>query len=243
MDRRIGLDREQFGHRDAGGRGDARQVVAEQIDDHQIFGALLGIVAEHRGERAILVRRSAAPRRALHRLGGQLHAVEREEQFGRQRQQPVDPRRHHRAVPGARVRPQPRIERERIARDRHAGAVAEIGLIEVARLDQRMDAVEAVGIGGAVDIGLGRADPGRGGIGQQAWHVLGRDLVIPLEQPEPQQRRRRRRQPPSTGSNAAAASYAMNPAACSPRCRAARSRSSAGFTSINARASTIATGA
>ena len=148
MDRRIGLDREQFGHRDARGRGDARQVVAQQIDDHQIFGALLGD-RRRASRRARDPRRGvgAAPRGALHRLGGQLHAVEREEQFGRQRQQPVDPGRHHRAIPGARVRPQPRIDRQRIARDGHARAIAEIGLIDVARLDQRMDAVEAVGIG------------------------------------------------------------------------------------------------
>ena len=44
---------------------------------------------ERGGERAILRRRRAAPRGALHRPRGQRRAVEREEQFGRERQQPV----------------------------------------------------------------------------------------------------------------------------------------------------------
>ena len=60
---RIGLDREQFGHRDAAGPGDAREVVAQQIDDHQILGALLGVGAER-------LRVGVARRGALHRPGG-----------------------------------------------------------------------------------------------------------------------------------------------------------------------------
>ena len=48
-DGRIGLDREQLRHLDAARPRDARQIVAQQIDDHQIFGALLGIGAKRRG--------------------------------------------------------------------------------------------------------------------------------------------------------------------------------------------------
>ena len=46
MHGRIGLDREQVGHLDAADLGDAAEIVAQQIDDHQIFGALLLVVGE-----------------------------------------------------------------------------------------------------------------------------------------------------------------------------------------------------
>ena len=103
--------------------------------------------------------------------------------------------------------PQPRINRQRIARDGHARAKAEIRLVDVARLDQRVDAVEALGISSR-DRHRARGAPtqARGRIGQQAGHVVGRDLVISFEQAEPQQRRVAAASSPSTGSNAAAAS-------------------------------------
>ena len=50
-DGRIGLDREQFRHLDAARPGDAGEVVAQQIDDHQILGALLGVGGEHGADR------------------------------------------------------------------------------------------------------------------------------------------------------------------------------------------------
>ena len=43
MDGRIGFDLEQVGDRDRSGPRHPRQIVAQQVDDHQIFGALLGI--------------------------------------------------------------------------------------------------------------------------------------------------------------------------------------------------------
>ena len=41
MDRGIGLDAAQRGHRDAAGLADPRQVVAQQVDDHDVLGAVL----------------------------------------------------------------------------------------------------------------------------------------------------------------------------------------------------------
>jgi hypothetical protein len=43
MQRGIGFNREQFGHRDRTGLANRRQIVAQKIHNHQIFGAILWI--------------------------------------------------------------------------------------------------------------------------------------------------------------------------------------------------------
>ena len=53
VERGIGFDREQAGHGDAAGLGDAGQVVAEEVDDHEVFGALLGVGGEGVGGGAV----------------------------------------------------------------------------------------------------------------------------------------------------------------------------------------------
>ncbi len=46
MHRAIGLDGEQVGHLDRADLGHAAEIVAQQIDDHQILGALLLVHGE-----------------------------------------------------------------------------------------------------------------------------------------------------------------------------------------------------
>ena len=57
-----------------------RKIVAEQIDNHQVFGALFGIIAQGVNDRGIIF---AAKRRALHWLGGDFAAAHRKEQLWR----------------------------------------------------------------------------------------------------------------------------------------------------------------
>ena len=126
--RRIGLDREQRRHLDAAGAGDAGEIVAQQIDDHQILGALLGIGGEGGGI-------GVGRRGALHRPRGEAARLEREEQFRREAEQPVGAGEDDGAMAGARALAQRRVERERMARGRDRGGEGEVGLVDVAGLD------------------------------------------------------------------------------------------------------------
>src|SRR3546814_15576331 len=67
MDGGIGLYVEEALRLDAAHSRDPRQIVADQVDDHQIFGPLLGVVAKRIGSGPIAVRVAVARRGALHR--------------------------------------------------------------------------------------------------------------------------------------------------------------------------------
>ncbi len=82
VDGGIGLDLEQGRHGHAARHCDPRQVVADQIDDHEIFGALLGISREFLRRRRVGHRIGAACRRPLHRPRLDPPAVEAEEHLG-----------------------------------------------------------------------------------------------------------------------------------------------------------------
>ncbi len=84
MDGRIAFDREQGRHRHRSGIGDARQIVAHQIDDHQVFGALFGVGGKRLRRFKVRCRIGQAPRGALHRPADELTSCQCEEQFGRQ---------------------------------------------------------------------------------------------------------------------------------------------------------------
>ncbi|MNL62461.1 hypothetical protein D3C87_1864840 [compost metagenome] len=67
MQRRIGFHREQVGDLDRADFGDAAEIVAQQVDDHQVFGAVL-LVGRQRGTAGcILGQGAAAFQRPLHR--------------------------------------------------------------------------------------------------------------------------------------------------------------------------------
>jgi hypothetical protein len=67
MDGRIGLDLEQFFDAHAAGSGDAAEIVADEIDDHQILRPLLFAVRKTRAPALVLIRIGAAWRGAFHR--------------------------------------------------------------------------------------------------------------------------------------------------------------------------------
>ena len=60
----VALDEEAVGHLDRADLGDAADVVAAEIEQHQMLGALLGVGEQLGGERGVLGRRLAAPARA-----------------------------------------------------------------------------------------------------------------------------------------------------------------------------------
>ena len=74
---RVALDREGLGHLDAAGLGDAADVVARQVDQHQVLGALLRVGAQLGLERLVLLGRRAARARAGERPDRHLVALGR----------------------------------------------------------------------------------------------------------------------------------------------------------------------
>ena len=78
----IGLDREKRIDRHAAGLGDAAEIVADQIHDHQIFRPFLGAGGQRGADGGVIAAQVGARRRALHRPGAD-RAIGRqfEEQF------------------------------------------------------------------------------------------------------------------------------------------------------------------
>src|SRR4029077_11613457 len=67
--RRVGLDVEQLRYVDRSHRADRVEVVAEQVHDHQVLGAVLGVVAQLLYQGTILGGVGAPGPSALDRLG------------------------------------------------------------------------------------------------------------------------------------------------------------------------------
>ena len=65
----VALDEEAVGHLDRADLGDAADVVAAEIEQHQMFGALLGIGEQFGGERRVLAPASCRAS-ACRRSGG-----------------------------------------------------------------------------------------------------------------------------------------------------------------------------
>ena len=73
-------------HGDGKRLGDARQVVADQVDNHHVLGALLGRGLQAFGQCHVLLRAASARGRAFHGAGDQMAVMPVKKQFGRHRQ-------------------------------------------------------------------------------------------------------------------------------------------------------------
>ena len=93
-------------------------------------------------------------------------------------------------MPCRRARPDRGIERARVAQDGSVRAEGQVGLVDVACFDPPPDAIERLGITGIVEFGLGRADPGTGGIRKQGSERIGIQLLVRVEDAEPAKRQR-----------------------------------------------------
>ncbi len=133
--RRIALHLEQRSDRDAADLGDAAEIVAQHVDDHDVLGAVL-LGRLERGHLArVLLGRAAARGRALHRPGRQRPPVTPEEELRR--------RGHDRETAeievGGVARPlhrhQPHEELERVLVERRQQGEREVRLVAVARRD------------------------------------------------------------------------------------------------------------
>ena len=165
--------------------GNPRQVVAHQIDDHQIFGALLGVRRQLCLLGGVGGGIGAARRGALHRLGLDSAVADREELLGRQREDRPLVVDDHSAPPRPRRAPQPRVQRQRIARHRHIAAKGQIGLVIIPREQMLAHLLHRRLIDRALDPRARGGGEGAVGRGQQRGKIRGLEPVV---EPERQQR-------------------------------------------------------
>src|SRR5690554_7980408 len=85
----VALDAEQLGYSNAAEGAAAAQVVAQQIDDHQVLCAVLGAVAQLFGQSTVRFGIDAPGAGALDRAGFHLTVADLEEAFGGQAEQAV----------------------------------------------------------------------------------------------------------------------------------------------------------
>ena len=133
--RRIALDVEERGGLDAAELGDAPEVVAQHVDDHQVLGALLLRAAERRGQRVVLLRGRAARRRPLHRPRAKQAGFALEEQLRRGRDDREAAEVHVRRVARPLGGEEPREERAPAPPRAAPRAEGEVDLVGVPRGD------------------------------------------------------------------------------------------------------------
>ena len=168
----VGLDGEQLLHPHRTGLGQAPQVVAQQINDHQVFRPVLG-----RGRQGGPVGRIAGlvrpPRRgALHGPGTQGVAAARDEQFGGQGEYPPL-RCQHQTAQGRRLAlPQTGVEGQGMAVGMEMQGKGEIDLVAVASGDVVPDALHRRGMGGLVQPRHQLGDTAGGLLCRQGRHLV-----------------------------------------------------------------------
>ena len=140
--RLVPFEREQLGHADRADLRDARQVVAQQVDDHDVLGPVLGRGQQVGGGVVVGGPVVATGRRALHRPAGGRVVVPLDEQLRRRRADGPAAEVDECVIPTA-LRPrQGGVQREGIAGERPDEPVGEVDLIGVPLLDLGPDGVD-----------------------------------------------------------------------------------------------------
>ena len=146
VNRAIGLDGEEVRHLHRPDPRHPREIVAQEIDDHEIFRTLLFVHGEPSLEARILARRAPSRGRALHGTCGELLALTPEKQLGREREH-GDIRRFDQCAIGNQLpAPQGRIERDRVALEVEQIFLREVDLVDVARRDVVLNGSEGAAV-------------------------------------------------------------------------------------------------
>jgi hypothetical protein len=150
----VALDREGLGDLDRAGLGDAADVVARQVDQHHMLGALLGVVDQFGLDRLVALRRGAARPRAGQRADRDLLAhvgpllAHQDLRAGAHHMEIAEVVVVH--VRAGIERAQRPVQRQRRLGVALADALADLHLHEVAGLDQPLGALD-----GSQVVGLG----------------------------------------------------------------------------------------
>ena len=184
MDGWVGFHCEEMRHGHTSGSRDAGQIIAEQIDDHQIFRALFRVRPQRFDDRGIV---RAARGGSLHRLGRDLAVLQCEEEFGRQRQEPILPRPDDAAVARLRAGTETGIEGQRVTGGGNISPQRQVRLIYIARRDVRLHSVKRGGILRPRGSRLGSAYPSPDGLREECRDLVGIKFSVACKPPEPEQ--------------------------------------------------------
>ncbi len=176
---RVAFQAEQLRHPHRANAAGAAQVVAQQVDNHQVFRPVLGAGQQLGGVGCVFAGRCSAGPGALDRPGFHMAFADLDEAFGRQAQ--------HRAAIGQALetgkrrrarRPQRLVSGPGIALAGRAKALGKIDLVAVTRLDIRLDTLEGLSIGFGAEVGDHRsfeaegANGGRSRLAEQGDQAL-----------------------------------------------------------------------
>ncbi|MNS95596.1 hypothetical protein D3C72_1298630 [compost metagenome] len=156
----VALDREALGHFDGAGGRDAAHVVAAQVEQHQVFGAFLGVGQKLGFKRLVGLGRGAARTGAGQGTDGDTTVLQPDQDFGAgPGQLEIDVVEEEEI--GRRIAPTQRaIEGEGVLAPRRREAVAEDDLEDVARRDVVLGlgdhGVEALGVDRRMEVGRGQ---------------------------------------------------------------------------------------
>ena len=152
--RAIGLGLEQRRHLHAARWRESAEVVADQVHNHQVFGAVLFAGGERAG-------RLVDGGGALHRFAGQRVAASMHKQLGRARHQAAVGVQYQRAVVHRLGRAQALVEPIRVAESAGAERKGEVRLIAVAVGDVGFDLADGSEVAFAAELGFEIDQPGR----------------------------------------------------------------------------------
>ncbi len=150
----IALDAEALGHAHRTRHGQPPQIVAQQVEDHQVLGAVLGIGSQRQRGLRVGFCVGAARSGALHRPCAQRGPVTREKQFGRKTEHPAPAEFGQAGITRGLRLPQRGIQRQRMAERLPAQRPGEVDLVAVARAQVRSDARQGGGVVRLRDAGL-----------------------------------------------------------------------------------------
>ena len=185
------LDREQVRDFDAADIGNTAEVVAHQVDDHQVFRALLGVGGQHALGLLVGRRIRAARAGALHRPGRNRLAVALDEQFWRSGQDRMVAGFDDAAVGDALLLAQLAVKRDRWPLQAKPRPERQVHLVDIAGMDVGHGALEALAIGRFVPRVGDIAQAGGGTrclLAEPHVHVAARHQAGRAEQAEPDQR-------------------------------------------------------
>ena len=169
----VFFDGEEVVSADGAGLGDFSEVVAEEIDDHDVFGAVFGVVMEPIDELRVFGEGAAAGCGAFHGAGGDAVVVDAEEKFWRKGENVVMREMEEGGEGDFLLIAQVGEKSGGRAGEVEERGSGEIELVSVAGGDEVADGFDFFAIGGLGD-GEMMAGDGEGGGGGRGLRKLGR---------------------------------------------------------------------
>ena len=176
--------REEGRGRHRAGLGHAAQVVAEEVGDHDVLGPVLLRGGQPVARRRVLGREAAAPRRPLHRAGGDAVAAPREGRApATPRRWPAPPREVGGLAAALRGAEAP-VERQRVAVEPAAQAQREVDLVGDAGGDGLAQRRHRGGVLGRPVLGREVEEAGLGPVRRRGGRRRGQRRVVEAEPEE-----------------------------------------------------------